>query len=398
MMLATAVLMLLTAASASRAQTLTGLGVLAGGAHSYATDLSADGSVVVGNADKGTLGSRAFRWTSAGGMMNLGLFGGATYTYASRCSANGSVVVGQGGTSQPVATSGYRWLSGSGFTTVGGTGTYAFAVSGDGSTVVGVSPFLNNTEAYRWTSGGGMVSLGSFFPGQGSVAQAVNANGSVIVGVSGLRASRWTLAGGMTDLGVLPGGTSSSADCITPDGSVVVGACNTPAGPRLFRWTSGTGMVNLGTMPGSMFISPTGVSGDGGIIVGIVSDTAGNGQPFLWTRTGGMRDVGAYMSSVGIDLTGWTLSSVHGISADGRTIIGSGWHFTAQFGRNEAWRATIPAQCAADFNGSGGISSQDIFDFLAAWFNLDPRADFNGVNGINAQDIFNFLSAWFAGC
>ena len=54
--------------------------------------------------------------------------------------------------------------------------------------------------------------------------------------------------------------------------------------------------------------------------------------------------------------------------------------------------------CTADFNNSGSVNVQDIFDFLAAWFVSDPRADFNGVNGINVQDIFDFLAAWFRGC
>jgi hypothetical protein len=54
--------------------------------------------------------------------------------------------------------------------------------------------------------------------------------------------------------------------------------------------------------------------------------------------------------------------------------------------------------CPADFNMTGGLSVQDIFDFLGAWFAGDPRADFNGVNGITVQDIFDFLSGWFSGC
>ena len=56
------------------------------------------------------------------------------------------------------------------------------------------------------------------------------------------------------------------------------------------------------------------------------------------------------------------------------------------------------ACCPADFNGVGGLNTQDIFDFLNAWFAVDPRADFNHVNGLNTQDIFDFLAAWFAGC
>jgi hypothetical protein len=68
-------------------------------------------------------------------------------------------------------------------------------------------------------------------------------------------------------------------------------------------------------------------------------------------------------------------------------------------------RATVPSSmwtratpCAPDFNGIGGVTVQDIFDFLGAWFAGNPRADFNGANGINVQDIFDFLAAWFTGC
>ena len=54
--------------------------------------------------------------------------------------------------------------------------------------------------------------------------------------------------------------------------------------------------------------------------------------------------------------------------------------------------------CRADFNSSGRANTQDIFDFLNAWFSGDPRADFNGVGSLSVQDIFDFLAAWFVGC
>jgi hypothetical protein len=54
--------------------------------------------------------------------------------------------------------------------------------------------------------------------------------------------------------------------------------------------------------------------------------------------------------------------------------------------------------CPADYNCSGGIDVQDIFDMLNGWFAGDSRADFNGVEGVNSQDIFDFLTAWFSGC
>lgn len=53
--------------------------------------------------------------------------------------------------------------------------------------------------------------------------------------------------------------------------------------------------------------------------------------------------------------------------------------------------------CVADFNNSGATTTQDIFDYLSAWFAGSPSADVNG-GGLSVQDIFSFLAAWFAGC
>jgi subtilisin-like proprotein convertase family protein len=54
--------------------------------------------------------------------------------------------------------------------------------------------------------------------------------------------------------------------------------------------------------------------------------------------------------------------------------------------------------CKADFNQATGLTTQDIFDFLAAWFANSSQADINVSGSINTQDIFDYLSAWFAGC
>ncbi len=56
-----------------------------------------------------------------------------------------------------------------------------------------------------------------------------------------------------------------------------------------------------------------------------------------------------------------------------------------------------PPACPCDFNG-GGLSVQDIFDYLAEYFSNGPLADFNGVGGITVQDIFDFLACYFGGC
>lgn len=55
--------------------------------------------------------------------------------------------------------------------------------------------------------------------------------------------------------------------------------------------------------------------------------------------------------------------------------------------------------CRADFNKAGGVSVQDIFDFLGAWFSGNPQADFtgNGAGTPTVQSIFDYLAAWFTG-
>jgi hypothetical protein len=60
--------------------------------------------------------------------------------------------------------------------------------------------------------------------------------------------------------------------------------------------------------------------------------------------------------------------------------------------------ALVAKVCLPDFNNDGGVTVQDIFDFLTAWFSNDPNANINSDAGVTVQDIFDFLGYWFAGC
>lgn len=97
------------------------------------------------------------------------------------------------------------------------------------------------------------------------------------------------------------------------------------------------------------------------------------------------------------------------IDCGGGVLTGGALRLTSSVGQPDA--ATLsasqltlrggflfPLTCPADFNGSGAVSVQDIFDFLAAYFTPDTRADFNASGAISVQDIFDFLAAYFAGC
>jgi len=52
--------------------------------------------------------------------------------------------------------------------------------------------------------------------------------------------------------------------------------------------------------------------------------------------------------------------------------------------------------CPADYNASGNVSVQDIFDFLLDYFAADLDADMNNSGTVTVQDIFDYLSLYFA--
>jgi hypothetical protein len=91
-------------------------------------------------------------------------------------------------------------------------------------------------------------------------------------------------------------------------------------------------------------------------------------------------------------------------------IIGSatrGQEFAARFVLTDAsglysdsaeFALLVTPPCPADIDLSDSVGVQDIFDFLALFFQNLPGADFNRVNGVTVQDIFDFLAAFFEPC
>jgi probable HAF family extracellular repeat protein len=301
-----------------------GLGDLPGGTFdSSSWAVSADGSTVVGESVSAS-GYEAFRWTSAGGMLGLG----ANVTeIAAGVSADGSTVVGGGST--PYSYSAFRWTSGGGLEYFGGDYSFASDVSADGSTVVGAT-----VEAFVWTSEAGTVHLGAL-PGANFINEAwgISADGSTVVGWA-FNASKdyeafiWTSEGGMVGLGDLTGGSfNSKARAISADGSTVVGRGRSASRTEAFRWTSGGGMMGLG-----FYGDAWGVSADGSTIVGF------GGEAVIWDSTHGVRELDTVLTDLGLDLSGWTLSSARDVSDDGRVIVGWG---TNPSGQPEGWIAVL---------------------------------------------------------
>jgi probable HAF family extracellular repeat protein len=360
-------------AGPAQAQSFEGLGDLPGSVfYSDPTGLSADGLVIVGVSESAN-GSEAFRWTSGGGMVGLGdLAGGGFDSQANGVSADGSVIVGRGESAN--GTEAFRWTSGGGMVGLGDLAggffySAAYGTSADGSVIVGMSQSTNGPEAFRWTSGGGMVGLGDLAGGSfNSIAYGISADGSVIVGRSnsanGNEAFRWTSGGGMVGLGDLAGGSfNSQAYGISADGSVIVGLSESANGFEAFRWTSGGGMVGLGDLAGGSFVSSaTAVNADGSVIVG-ASISANGTEAFRWTQADGMQSIRALLVSAGVDMTGWDLVEARGVSADGRTIAGSGTDPSAD---TEAWIAYFgPSGAGLTTAASQQQSLNDVADARA---------------------------------
>ena len=174
---------------------------------SYATNISAGGSVIVGVSDSSHGTTESFRWTNSDGMVGLGSLFGSTFS-----------------------------------------GSSASDVSADGSVVVGQSRFelSSNVQAYRWTSDSGMVGLGLLSGRNNSFVSDISADGSVIVGRgresdinSTSRVFIWDVTHGMRDLrdvlvaeyGLNLGSwILSEAQGISADGRTIVGQGTNPDG------------------------------------------------------------------------------------------------------------------------------------------------------------------------
>jgi probable HAF family extracellular repeat protein len=136
---------------------MVGLGFLPGGIpYSLATAVSADGNTVVGMARSPTLGDRAFRWTSAGSMTDLGDLGTYGGVLASDVSADGTRVVGWDRHEAFLWDQSYGMrplrdvlIEDYGLDLNGWDLEYAHAISADGTTIVGsgTNP-AGNTEAW----------------------------------------------------------------------------------------------------------------------------------------------------------------------------------------------------------------------------------------------------------
>jgi probable HAF family extracellular repeat protein len=182
----------------SEATGMIGIGDLPGRSFlSNASGVSADGRVVVGSSDSAENfdgGKQAFRWTPDGGMVGLGFLPGGRFasSFAADVSADGSVIVGKSTSS--TGTQGFRWTQNEGMTPLaslpGGIPDFNLAtvqdLSPNGRFAVGQdlnADFVG--EAVLWTLDEDRARGLGFLPGGGGWTRAsgVSNDGRVVVGM-----------------------------------------------------------------------------------------------------------------------------------------------------------------------------------------------------------------------
>ncbi|MEO6014746.1 MAG: autotransporter domain-containing protein [Devosia sp.] len=267
------------------------LGGISGGANA----VSADGAVVVGTSNLvNDIVGHAFRWTGAG-MVDLGTLGGADpfgdfSSYATDVSADGTVVVGAstytiGQTNKLHA---FRWTAGTGMVdlspTLTGTSSSANAVSADGTVIVGGI----GGRAALWRNGV-VEDLGTLPGHTDSTAFDVSADGKVVVGHSdgngAVEAVRWTAATGiksikdlLTESGVdMTGWKLVSANGVSGDGTVIVGTGRNPTVETAYivRCTANCAIIDAATASRS-FAGLGGMGATGSAFLGGELEAAGD--------------------------------------------------------------------------------------------------------------------------
>lgn len=337
--------------AALEAATFEPLGFLPGGAASVARGVSADGRVVVGEAQDGNADTLAFRWV-AGTMTAIGHLGGSVaYSAAYAASRDGSVVVGV--TAYPTnegGLAGFHWADGTMAVRLGpqaihcstacfccfpiytGDG-WAADVSAEGDVTIGYGyqdfNGEDDTVGLRWESDQGqpIALYGTLVVDDGI---AVSDDGdTMLVAMSG---SPWLIEQGAGPAGgdVFTAIGAGTAVALSGDGSVVAGYDNALLATA-WLWQGGVRRA----IPGAV---PTSLSEQGDVVGGRRAGIAR-----LYTPRLGWRDLReSLVDDLGLEaaLDGWTLTEVTGVSRTGEVVVGNG---IDPEGRTAAWRATLPA-------------------------------------------------------
>ncbi|HYD00282.1 MAG TPA: hypothetical protein VEB22_03575 [Phycisphaerales bacterium] len=359
---ALAVPVLLTGVAEAQSLSITPLGRIPGWDYARVVSISGDGQYAVGITYNPSTLPRAARWSTDGAAPTLMLpHPIGTIETAPTCSGDGSVVFGSWNSS----SRGFRWTESGGSSDIQAPTGRLFrgvhSVSDDGTRGVGhasgTSPGGPNPPLppapCLWTLQSGVQLID--IPAGHADAQLVriSPDGGTAVGYltptsTGLRVpATWSESGGWRMLPMIPGADFAGGTLVSSGGTVAVMSGMSQGFFVAARWTEEGGTVPITSPAVTGDIHFNGMSADGSVLVG-QGQLAQGGGAVLWTPDTGLVLLDDYLSSLGLDLTGWSLLGAMDVSNDGRTIVGTGVQFfpDGTF-RSAEWVVTVPTPPAA---------------------------------------------------
>jgi len=356
----------ITHASYSQVATFEPLGFItnAPNAMTFAYGISNNGEIVVGASYSiiqdgpyaGTAVLQGFRWEN-GEIAGIGMLPTTDFTipwsFATDISADGSTIVGYS-MSDNAFSSGWeavRWSADGQIEALGDLVDTDYwseskGVSGDGSVVVGLSYMIGH--GFRWENGV-LESLSTseiYF----SNAGAISDDGTRIIGTAIILADNIEYAaileeGNIIEIAEVPIGGNIQPLNISGNGLFVVGEKNISDSSHGFIWSESDGFIELESL-GGFTIQALAVSDDGSVVVGWSQDNLSEPHAFIWTEENGTQKLQDVLENTyGLELPGWTLTAAIDITPDGKTIIGDGIN---PQGQQEGWRIVLPATMSSD--------------------------------------------------
>ena len=388
------------------------------------TDLSADGSVMVGNVI-GDGSYETFRWTAETGIERLG-----RATVPEIGTGAGTPDVSYDGTrvsatilsSDNLGTQGLWSESGGWVETMppaapGGIvldqyyGS-AWGLSGDGTTVTGFywTTGPGSAQPSSWTAANGFLALEDT-PGRAGRVNAADYDGDIVVGWEEGAGAVWqpTVWKNGVKTRLFESLGFAEAYGVNADGSIIVGDGYNPAQARtqaaIWRWNGASyDMQFVGSLPGT-------VPNQGGAWLDCLSDNgalmAGGNRYFqspgatmdgiVWTPSTGLMKDTDWLASLGLTVpSGWDIRNFNSISADGSTMVG----VVVVHGTEVATVIIHLDVCTGDINGDGVVDFADL-NILLGNYNTAGGAipgDIDGDGDVDFADLNELLGAYNTTC
>lgn len=319
------------------AQTINPVEPIVGGSFVRAFDVNANGTAAAGYTDNAASVDTALRWTNPGGSVSIGLLPGGTFnSYATGIDGSGTILCGYGDSGSSRA---FRWTNTGGYQllplfnpswgAVPSNYSVATGISQSGADVVGTVGLGTNARAFIWSSSAPsfLQIVGPVSPYTDTTGLAISGDGTTITGASGIYAFRQK-NGASGPLPFVFIATSMRGEAINTDGSVISGRYTTSSGSEFgYVWRLSAPSISTilpQTPSGCTALRPKAMNGDGLLIGGETVDNVAGFAGFVWTPPMATQLAANHLQNRGVNLTGWQIRDITGISPDGKAMCGNG--------------------------------------------------------------------------